>query len=107
MSDFICAMIGGVSWPTRDPLHQCKASATRCVRTVRLPWFISARATSNADEVGPRTSRLQPLPGLGLIDPRLPALCRYATHRGKDWLGDGQRLICGLCHPSARVSGSD
>jgi hypothetical protein len=32
-----------------------------------------------------------------------PALCRYPQHRHSDWIGDGNRLICGTCHPAART----
>jgi hypothetical protein len=36
-------------------------------------------------------------------DESAPALCRYPEHRHSDWLGDGNRLICGTCHPAART----
>jgi hypothetical protein len=34
---------------------------------------------------------------------RLPQACPYPSHRGSDWVGDGERRICGICHPPARL----
>ena len=31
-------------------------------------------------------------------------LCRYAQHRGLDWLNEAGRLVCGICHPPAAIS---
>ena len=35
---------------------------------------------------------------------RASALCRYPTHRDADWVAEGGRTVCGICHPPPNVA---
>ena len=60
--------------------------------------------TANVADVADVAGGQRPTPGVADAS-RAGAdqLCRYPAHRSSDWIGDGGRSICGVCHPQAGV----
>jgi hypothetical protein len=57
------------------------------------------------------TQVLEAFPGSEVIPPAVgagsPPACRYPEHRASDWIGEGGRRVCGVCHPRPAVSDDD